>query len=109
MAYINVSKELVKETAEIALEEIKARRLYLFNKEVDKVMAKRFFKPKTREEAEARVKMFTDGMASWEITGWGDKSLAYSLLDACNLSNEDTIGLDSKEINFIERYKKENK
>jgi hypothetical protein len=99
-----VSKALVIETAKNVIAAIQKDRDDAFKGEVDKLMARRFFRPDSREEAEVFVRENSRRVAAWRIASWGTMGQAKELLAAANVSIGETVYLSREDAAFVNRW-----
>lgn len=91
-----VSKERALEGARRCIKDIEAHRRKLFNNEVDKVLNRLFFRPKTRKAAEKIVRI--RGMfPEWDFHAWGTLGRAREIADACKVAAGDIVYLNAED------------
>ena len=101
-----VSREKALRGGEEALSFIKEKRREIFERRVDKLLRRRFFGPRSRKIAEEKVRrdiekeLFPD--CDWNL--WQDFNRAHTIVNACRLSNSETVYLSAKDASLIYRY-----
>lgn len=103
-------KEQVIASAKNALAWVKDYRQKKLDKYIDAALTyRRWFKKytRTREEAEAYVRQTADvwDSVAWTLPGWQEKNMAEELLSACAVAATETVTLNRKEADLVNRYK----
>lgn len=99
-----VRKEVARRGALNAIQSIEEKRQEFFEEEVSKVMRRRFFRLKTREEAEEAVQRGSDQVPKWRCYAWGDLERAKEICGACEISEGDFVYLDREDAAFIRKH-----
>jgi hypothetical protein len=99
-----VSKALVREAAKKAIAAVYKSREDAFKAEVDKLMARRFFRPSSIAEAEIHLLQNSSCVADWRIMSWGTMGQAKELLAAANVSSGETVYLSREDAAFVNRW-----
>ena len=102
-----VEKSCVEYACKKALAEIELRRSSLKEKEIRKLMNRRFFPIKTREKAVKRLEDNSEIHTfppDWKMAGWGTEYDAKRLLEALKVHTRDFIELGKKDAIFVSRY-----
>jgi len=99
-----VSKFVIIQSAQNAIDSIENTRKKAFDAEVDKALKSWFFRPKTRELAEIRVKSLSPTTAKWRIAAWGTLYDAKELLAATKVMSGNTAYLTAEQAAFINAW-----
>jgi len=100
-----VSKEPVLAATRSCIEEIRARRKEMFEAKVEKIMSRRFFRPRTRARAEEIAEQTR--FPRWKIYAWGTLVQAEDLVETCGVTQGDIVFLSPEDAAFVAHYTKE--
>jgi len=110
MSYISIQPELVREACTQYFTNREAVIESLRNEQINKLMQRRFFAPKTREEAIKKLKAEGMILSKYELYELYDMNNFYQIGDLFDLSefaiknNNTTINLSSNHVSILKKY-----
>lgn len=103
-SFTSVKSEVVRPICEQILLDVESIRSALREQEIERLMNKRFFRCKTRKEAEEIVDKPNPLGSPWKEKGWGIVMDAKNLIALCNQSSDGIVYIGKDDASLLEKY-----